>query len=100
MSLDDSDDQLIIVNVHRASQNFCNLSGYLLTPARLPPIAGSPMLSRTIVSLHYSYNTAYEIGLNLIIYQFSLGFEPGSPGPKAATKLKVFSKDILNTLYT
>ena len=32
------------VMVHRASTNFCNLSGYLSPPTRLPPITGSQLL--------------------------------------------------------
>ena len=83
--LDDSGTPLSNVNVRRASPNFCNLSGYLSPPTRLPPIAGSQLLARAIVGLYYLYNTTYIIDLNSIIYRSSPGFEPGSPGPKAAT---------------
>ena len=82
--LDDSGTPLSNVNVRRASPNFCNLSGYLSPPTRLPPIAGSQLLARAIVGLYYLYNTTYIIDLNSIIYRSSPGFEPGSPGPKAA----------------
>ena len=85
ISLDDSGIPLSIVNVRRASPNFCNLSGYLSPPTRLPPIAGSQLLARAIIGLYYLYNTTYIIDLNSIIYRSSPGFEPGSPGPKAAT---------------
>ena len=85
ISLDDSGNPLSIVNVLRASPNFYNLSGYLSPPRRLPPIAGLQMLARAIVSLYYLYNTTYIIGLNSIIQQSSTGFEPRSPGPRAAT---------------
>ena len=53
ISLDDSGIPLSIVNVRRASPNFCNLSGYLLPPTRLPPIARSQLLARAIISLYY-----------------------------------------------
>ena len=85
ISLDDSGIQLSIVNVRRVSPNFCNLSGYLSPPTGLPPIAGSQMLARSIVSLYYSYTTTYIINLNLIIYPSSPGFESESLGPKEAT---------------
>ena len=85
ISLDDSGIPLSIVNIDRASPNFCNLSGYLSPPTRLPPIAGSQLFARAIVGLYYLYNTTYIIDLNSIIYRSSPGFEPGSPGPKAAT---------------
>ena len=85
ISLDDSGIPLSIVNVRRGSPNFCNLRGYLSPPTRLPPIAGSQLLARAIVGLYYSCNTTYIINLNSIIYRSSQRFEPGSPGPKAAT---------------
>ena len=74
LSLDDSAIPLSIVNVHRVSPNFCKLSGYLSPPTRLPPIAGSQLLARVIISLYYEYNTTYIIDLNLIIYRSSPGF--------------------------
>ena len=85
VSLDDSVKPVSKVNVLRASPKFCSLSGYLSPPIRLPPMAGSQMLDRAIESLNYSYNTTYIINLNSIIYRHLPGFEPGSPGPKAAT---------------
>ena len=72
-------------NVRRASSNFCNFSGYLSPPTRLPAIARSQKLARAIINLYYSYNTTYIIDLNSIIYWSSPGFEPGSPEPKVAT---------------
>ena len=102
MSLGDSGKPLSNVNAHRASPNFCNLSGYLSPLTRLPLIAGSQTLARAIVSLYYSYSTTYIINLNSIIPQSSPGFEPGSPGPKAATlplyytPLTIFSKTLLS----
>ena len=67
------------LNVMYVVPNFSKLSGYVSSPTRLPPIAGSQTLARVIISLYYLYNTTYVIILNFIIY----GFEPGSPGPKA-----------------
>ena len=60
--------------------HICNLSGYLSPP----PIAGSQLLARATISLYYTQTI--KSNLNLIIYQSSPGFEPGSPGPKAATQ--------------
>ena len=84
-SLNHSGNTLSIMNVHKASTNFCNLSGYSSPTTRLPPIAGLLMLARAIISLYYLYDTTYIIYLNLIIYRPSSGNEPGSLGPKAAT---------------
>ena len=50
-----------------------------------PPIEGAQTLAKMIVSLYYLYNTTYTIDLNLIIDLSLTGFEPVSPGPKAAT---------------
>ena len=65
----DSGTPLSNVNVCRASPKFCNLSGYLSPPTRLPLIAGSQLLARATVGLYYLYNTTYIINLNSIIYQ-------------------------------
>ena len=85
ISIDNSVKPLSIVNVRRASPNFCNLQGYLSPSTRLPSIVGSQTLARAIVSLYYSWNTICKIDLNLIVYRSSPGFEPGSPGPKGPT---------------
>ena len=85
ISLDNPGYPLSIVNVQRMSPNFCNLRGYFSPPTRLPPNVGSKMLARAILSLYYLYNTTYIINLNSKIYRPLPGFEPGSPGPKAAT---------------
>ena len=78
ISLDNLCNPLSIVNVCRGSPNFCNLSGYFSPLTRLPPIAGSQLLVRAIVSLYYLYNTTFLLDLNSIIYQSSPGFEPGA----------------------
>ena len=84
-SLDDSGRPLNNVNVRRMSLNFCNLSGYFSPPTRLPPIAGSQMLARAIVSFYYSYNTTYVIDLNSVEYESTSGFCTQISGTKSAT---------------
>ena len=75
---------IILVNIHRSSPIFCNLSCYLSPPTRLLPIPGSQILARAILSFCYSHNITYIIDLNSIIHRSSPGFETGSPGPKVA----------------
>ena len=83
--LGNSGKPLSILDICRGSPNFCNLSVYLSPPTSLPTIVGSQTLARVILRLYYLYNTTYIFNLNLIIYRSSTGFEPGSPGRKAAT---------------
>ena len=78
ISLNDSGNPLNIVNILRGSPNFCNLSGYFSPPTRLPPIARSQTLARSIISVYHSYNTTYIIDLNLKIYRSLPRFEPRS----------------------
>ena len=62
-----------------------NLGINLSITSRLPPIKGSQMLARMILSFFYSNNANYIIVLNWIIYGSLPGFKPKSPGPKVAT---------------
>ena len=73
------------MNVYRGSPNVWTFSGYLLSPTRLPPIAGLQTLARVFIHLYYLYKTTYIVNLNSRINRSSPVFEPGSLGLKAAT---------------